>query len=117
MIQMTLPKVQSATTSRQAVHAIIVTMAFATFTPPTIAADFFLGREIYETHCEACHGADGRSIEPGVPDFSSGDALFKPDADLYAIIRKGSDTMPAFRGILTDTEVRGVIAYLRSLQK
>lgn len=117
MTQMTVPRLPSAMTSRHAVRAIVIAMVFATFAPHAFAADVFQGRETYALHCEGCHGADGRSIEPGVPDFSMGDALFQPDADLFAKIRKGTDTMPAFRGVLNDSEVRDVIAYLRSLRK
>ena len=104
-------------TSIQIVRALAVSSVLAGITPSAIAADVFSGREVYEMHCEACHGADGRSIEPGVPDFSNGDAMFQPDSDLYSKIRSGTNTMPAYRGILTDAEVRNVIAYLRSLQK
>lgn len=83
---------------------------------PVNAADFFNGRQIYEVHCQSCHGIDGRSMEPGTPDFSIGDTLFRPDADLVREIRDGKGTMPAYRGLLTDAEIRDVVAYLRSLQ-
>ena len=104
-------------TSTQVVSALAVSCVFASIIPSAMAADVFSGRAVYEMHCEACHGADGRSIEPGIPDFSNGDAMFQLDSDLYSKIRNGTDTMPAYRGILTDAEVRNVIAYLRSLQK
>lgn len=84
---------------------------------PVIAADYFNGREIYATYCESCHGIDGRSMVPGTPDFSSGDTLFRPDSDLFTQIRQGKGTMPSFRGMLSDDEIRDVIAYLRSLQR
>jgi len=81
------------------------------------AADLFNGREIYEMYCQTCHGIDGKSMEPGTPDFSSGDTLFRPDSDLFAQIREGKGVMPGYRGMLMDDEIRDVIAYLRSLQK
>lgn len=80
------------------------------------AADVFQGREIYALHCESCHGTDGVSIVPGTPNFADGDALFSTDSELFAQIREGKELMPAFRGFLTDAEVRDVIAYIRSLQ-
>ena len=49
---------------------------------PAQAADIFKGREVYELHCQTCHGIDGRSIEPGTPDFSRGESLFAPDSEL-----------------------------------
>ena len=81
------------------------------------AADYFNGREVYEMYCQTCHGIGGKSMEPGTPDFSSGDTLFRPDSDLFAQIRQGKGVMPAYRGMLTDSEIRDVISYLRSLQK
>jgi len=81
------------------------------------AADYFNGREVYEMYCQTCHGIGGKSMEPGTPDFPSGEALFRPDSDLFAQIREGKGVMPAYRGMLTDSEIRDVIAYLRSLQK
>jgi cytochrome c6 len=117
MIQVILRKASSTMTSQQVARMAVVGLLLACIARSVMAADFFMGREIYEMHCESCHGAEGRSMEPGVPDFSSGDAMFQTDADLYSKIRDGTDTMPAYRGILTEAEVRNVIAYLRSLQK
>ena len=81
------------------------------------AADIFKGREVYELHCQSCHGIDGRSIEPGTPDFSRGEALFAPDSELVRGLRDGGGMKPAYRGMLTDTELRDVVAYVRTLQR
>jgi len=81
------------------------------------AADYFNGGQVYEMHCQSCHGVDGRSMVPGTPDFTTGDTLFRPDSDLFRQIREGKGVMPAYRGILQDDEIRDVIAYLRSLQR
>jgi len=82
---------------------------------PTAAADQRQGQQIYELHCEACHGVGGNAIEPGMPRFADGDSLFLMDQDLLRRIREGKDTMPAYRGLLSDEEIRDVIAYLRTL--
>lgn len=81
------------------------------------AADIFNGKEVYELHCEGCHGADGASFEPGVPDFTRGESLFAPDSQLVDRLREGSAMKPSFRGLLTDEELRDVIAYVRTLQR
>lgn len=83
----------------------------------TQAADIFKGREIYELHCQTCHGMDGSSVDPGTPDFSRGESLYVPDSDLVRRLRDGGDMKPAFRGLLTDSEMRDVIAYVRTLQR
>lgn len=80
-------------------------------------ADVFEGREIYATHCESCHGANGRSDDPGIPDFSRGERLFVPDSELFRKVRSGEGAMPAYRDMLSDDDIRDVIAYLRSLRQ
>jgi mono/diheme cytochrome c family protein len=84
---------------------------------PVSASDIFNGKEVYELHCEGCHGSDGSSFEPGVPDFSRGESLFAPDSELVERLREGSAMKPSFRGLLTDAELRDVIAYVRTLQR
>jgi len=93
-------------------------IAAAVFAGRTVSgADYFNGRDVYDMHCQGCHGADGVSLDPGSPDFSRGDAMFRSDAELFQQIRGGGSAMPAFRGILEDDEIRDVIAYVRSLQR
>jgi mono/diheme cytochrome c family protein len=82
-----------------------------------LAADIFKGREVYELHCQTCHGSNGRSVEPGTPDFSRGESLFAPDSELVRELREGGGMKPAYRGMLTDEELRDVVAYVRTLQR
>jgi len=98
---------------------VSITAAAITLAAFTLAdaQDIFKGREVYELHCEGCHGADGASFEPGVPDFSRGESLFAPDSELVERLREGSAMKPSFRGLLTDEELRDVIAYVRTLQR
>ena len=81
------------------------------------ASDIFSGKEVYELHCETCHGMNGQAIEPGVPDFSRGESLYAPDVDLVRVLRDGDGHLPTFRGLLSDEELRDVIAYIRTLQQ
>ena len=96
---------------------LILAVAIVGLPSPAFAADIYSGRSVYALHCEGCHGADGRSLDPGTPDFSRGDALFAPDAALVRLIRDGRMAMPAYRGLLSDAEIRDVVAYLRTLQR
>ena len=102
---------------RRPLIALLVAVPAVIVLQVATAADYFNGREVYDTFCQSCHGADGRSMTPGTPDFSNGDGMFRPDSDLFAGIRQGKGVMPAFRGMLSDEEIRDVIAYVRSLQK
>jgi cytochrome c6 len=94
---------------------IIVVAMSIIMTNITMAGDYFNGKKVYDLNCVACHGSNGHSMDPSVPGFADGDALFRPDQDLYEQVRSGSGTMPAFRGVLSDAEIRDVITYIRSL--
>jgi len=78
------------------------------------SADASNGRELYEIHCEGCHGVDGRSPDPTIPDLGEGDTTFMLDVELLDLIRDGSAAKPAFRGLLGEEEIRDIISYLRT---
>lgn len=86
-------------------------------TTALMAADIFNGQQVYELHCQTCHGVDGRSMEFGVPDFSRGESMFKPDTELLRDLREGGGMHPVYRGMLSDDEIRDVLAYVRTLQR
>ena len=81
------------------------------------AADIFNGKEVYEMHCQTCHGVDGRSVEPGTPDFTRGESLMVPDTELFEKLWDGMAHMPSYRGMMEDSDLRDVIAYVRTLQR
>lgn len=81
------------------------------------AADIYNGKEVYDLHCQGCHGVDGRSMEPGTPDFTRGESLMVPDSELYERLRDGMGHLPSFRGMIEDSDLRDVIAYVRTLQR
>ncbi len=75
------------------------------------------GKQIFATTCAACHGLDGAGGEHG-PDLSHRrEVQDLPDKALQQIVRGGvpGTGMPAFRS-LSDTQVKAVVRYLRSLQ-
>jgi cytochrome c6 len=75
----------------------------------------------YKAKCAMCHGPDGKGspmgVKMGVHDFSSDDVQKQSDAQLAAVIAKGKGKMPAYDGKLKDTEITGLIAYIRGLAK
>jgi cytochrome c6 len=81
------------------------------------AADIYNGKEVYELHCQGCHGIDGSSVEPGIPDFTRGESLMVPDAELFERLWDGMAHMPSYRGMIEDSDLRDVIAYVRTLQR
>lgn len=74
------------------------------------------GRTIYEAHCAACHGLDGRGGEaPNIATAADVQAL--SDAQLTTVIHDGhTGGMPGFRSMLSDAEIAAVVSFLRELQ-
>ncbi len=92
------------------------------------------GRAVYAAWCAECHGArlegqpDWRSRKPdgrlpAPPHDASGHTWHHSDADLFTIIKQGvgafappgyESDMPAFGGVLSDAEIRAVLAFIRS---
>jgi mono/diheme cytochrome c family protein len=78
------------------------------------AGDPMKGRPLYEKHCAGCHGLHGVPQVLEVPNFKMGQGLMKSDQQLLAFVKKGKTVMPGFKGILTDTEIRDIIAHVRT---
>ncbi len=77
---------------------------------------------VYKTNCTPCHGAAGDANTPAgkkysVPPFHGSDAFKKSDAEMLEFIKTGKGDMPAWSDILSDDEVKAVIAYIRTLEK
>ena len=101
---------------------------------PTDAAVVAAGRGIYGRHCASCHGANlqgepnwqqrkpsGRL--PAPPHDASGHTWHHSDDQLFRITKFGivafappgyESDMPAFSGVLSDGEIRAVLAYVKS---
>lgn len=82
---------------------------------PAGAADIHRGGTLYGIHCAVCHGANGAGVLPGTPNFRRIESLMRPDMQLLLAIRQGKGAMPGYFGILRDSEILDVIAYLRTL--
>lgn len=82
-----------------------------------LAADPANGRQGYERYCVSCHGVDGRGVVANAPDFSRGEGLMAPDTAIAQTLRSGKGGMPAFLGLLSNTELLDVVSYLRTLQR
>jgi len=103
---------------------------------PTLeAAQVARGREIYQQNCAICHGANAEGaanwatpgpdgLYPPPPHDDSGHTWHHSDRVLYEAIRDGMGDplrpvsplrMPAWRGKLSDAEIRALIEYFKSL--
>jgi mono/diheme cytochrome c family protein len=109
--------------------------------PPSLAdratrQQIALGKQVYDTHCAACHGVNlegepnwrerkpsGRL--PAPPHDASGHTWHHPDAVLFGITKEGlvpgkyappgyQSDMPAYAGVLSDEEIWAVLAFIAS---
>lgn len=74
------------------------------------------GQQIYFAHCAGCHGSNGISIMPNAPTLSRIKLLEQPEESLIDLVRSGRNMMPAYFGILSDSEILSVVNYVRGLQ-
>src|ERR1700683_62640 len=78
---------------------------------------------LYKSKCAACHGPDGTGNVPtgkslGVTDLTSGDVQKQTDAQLTDSIANGKGKkMPAYKGKVTDDQIKGLVGYIRELAK
>ncbi|MFY9905145.1 MAG: cytochrome c [Terriglobales bacterium] len=71
---------------------------------------------LYKSKCAMCHGADG--AKAAGHDLSGADVQKKSDADLDAVITDGKPPkMPKYGDKLKPEEVKGLVAYIRTLKK
>jgi mono/diheme cytochrome c family protein len=75
----------------------------------------------YKAKCAMCHGPDGKGsamgTKMGARDFASAEVKAETDAQLTDIINKGKGKMPAYTGKLSDADVKGLVAYIRTFAK
>jgi mono/diheme cytochrome c family protein len=78
---------------------------------------------LYKTKCSACHAADGSGTTMGkslgAKDLGSAEVQKQTDAQLTDSITSGmgGGKMPAYKGKLTDDQIKGLVGYIRSLAK
>lgn len=88
--------------------------------------DVTRGKEVYERHCQGCHGPGGRGDGPEAAswrvkpaDFHRFASYLKSDEDLLRTVEHGIvfSPMHSWRGQLTDGEMQDVVAYIRVLSQ
>jgi mono/diheme cytochrome c family protein len=95
-----------------ALFSLVLAMAL----PPMAAAQS--AGDTYKAKCAMCHGSDGSGkASMGTKDMGSADIQKMSDADLTAAISSGKGKMPAYKGKLTDAQIKDMVAYVRTLKK
>lgn len=75
------------------------------------------GAALYKSKCAMCHGADGSKSNPNMKALNSEDVQKQTDAQLTETTSKGKGKMPAYAGKMSDDEIKGVVAFMRTLKK
>lgn len=75
--------------------------------------------DLFKAKCAMCHGPDGSKSMPGmgVKPINTPEVAKMSDADLAAAISNGKGKMPAFKGKLTDDQIKSLAAYVKTLKK
>jgi cytochrome c6 len=99
--------------------SILVALAVGFVFSATVRAD---GAGDFKAKCAMCHGADGTGSTPTgvalkVRDLGSSDVQTQTDAQLTDIVTNGKGKMPAYKGKLTDDQIKGLVAFIRSFAK
>jgi len=87
-------------------------------TPAAIAA----GKQIYQQHCQSCHGSRGDGKGEKAAELSTAPGDFTDaakmsgltDGELYSQITEGRHPMPAFKDKLTEEQRWQAVDYIRT---
>ena len=97
-------------------------ISLLTLLAATTAASFAQGADVYKTKCQSCHGATGvpsagMAKSMGVKPVND-PAVKALSADkMITITTDGKGKMPAFKGKLTDAQIKESVEFYRSLAK
>jgi mono/diheme cytochrome c family protein len=84
------------------------------------------GATLFKRYCSGCHGPDGRgaaqTFMPHIGNLVQKDYIeFLPDGYLFTVIAEGggsvgkSTMMPAWKGTLSEQDIKDVITHIRTL--
>lgn len=76
---------------------------------------------LYKSKCQICHGASGKGDTPagqkvGAKDLHSPEVAKLSDTELFDIVKKGKDKMPAYNGKLTDDQIKSLVKFIHTLK-
>jgi cytochrome c6 len=73
-----------------------------------------LGASVFKTHCQLCHGADGKLGLNGAKDFTTSPLTLDERID---VITNGRNTMLSYENTLSKEEIEAVAKYTLSFKK
>jgi cytochrome c6 len=107
-------------TSRMQVFATVTVISLG-FVLSSSAQAQSASETLYKSKCAMCHGADGAGSATGktmgAHDFTTAEVQGMSDAELSTIITNGKNRMPAYGKSLKADDIKGLVAYIRTLKK
>src|ERR1700733_1392369 len=102
------------------VRVLTIAAAFAVVLSLPLSVHAQDASALFKSKCAACHGADGTGSsmgkKMGAHDFTSDDVQKMSDAELADIITNGKNKMPKYSSLKPE-DVKGLVAYIRTLKK
>jgi mono/diheme cytochrome c family protein len=97
--------------------AVMAIMAAATMTTA-----FAEGADVYKAKCQMCHGATGLADSGAgkamhVKPITDPDVKKLSEAQMIEAVNNGQGKMQAYKGKLTETEIKDAVTYFRSFLK
>ena len=84
---------------------------------------FAQGADTYKAKCQMCHGADTGLADTGagkamhVKPVTDADVQKQSEAQMIDAVTNGSGKMQAFKGKLSDAEIKDAVSFFRSFIK
>jgi len=80
------------------------------------------GEATYKAKCQSCHGAEGTpnpgiAKAMGVKPASDPSVKSETEAQMITITTDGKGKMPAYKGKLTDAQIKDAVEYFRTFAK
>ena len=98
---------------------VAATTVAVAFVLPLPALGQNASETLFKAKCVACHGSDGTGSAMGktlgAHDFHTSDVQKMSDAELSGVIANGKNKMPAYGKSLKAEDIKGLVAYIRSL--
>ena len=80
------------------------------------AADMIKAKQNYDRYCAACHGFNGMSFAPDVPNLRMNQGLLQPDFQIVQKLKMGSQRKPPMMGLMSEQELMDVVTYSRTVR-
>ena len=72
------------------------------------------GEKIYAANCVACHQANGKGVPGAFAALDGSPVVTGPKGPQIDILLHGKNAMPAWKSVLSDTDIAAVITYTRN---